>query len=111
MPAIIQEIQSASPEAKRAQRMAELEQMSAYRSKRIKEYQEWSDPIKRAERQALAEKEAQAARKMVSEKPKEFAFDFDSHDIRALGAVKAKTIPIPLKWHARFFNWLTKKFK
>ena len=38
-----------SIEAFLAQRMAELESMSAYRNGKIAKYKEWADPVKRAE--------------------------------------------------------------
>lgn len=49
IPGIIHHMEQASPEARAAQAAAEREQLSAYRSKKIKIYRDWSDPKKRDE--------------------------------------------------------------
>lgn len=41
-----------SPAVIEAQRMAEMNNLSTYRAKRIREYMNWSDPVKRAEIQS-----------------------------------------------------------
>src|SRR4051812_47370010 len=51
-----------SPEVERAQRMAELKDVAEYRARRLKAYQEWSDPIKRAQIQAKHAEELKQAR-------------------------------------------------
>lgn len=56
-----------SPEVAREQRMAELEQISKYRARRLREYQEWSDPVKRAERQAKVKGEEIQAKMIFNE--------------------------------------------
>lgn len=56
---IFQHMDMISPEAYRAQRMAELQQLANYRARKLKRYQEWSDPEKRAliQNQARADEE------------------------------------------------------
>lgn len=56
-----------SPEAYKAQRMAELEQMAAYRKLKLKQYQDWADPVKRAAFQAQVKAEEDQARFLLGE--------------------------------------------
>lgn len=55
-----------SPEAFQAQRMAELEQMAKYRSIRIQQYKDWSDPVKREKIKTQYSKDEAEGRKLLA---------------------------------------------
>ncbi len=107
MPAEVRFYEGVSHEAMRAQRQAELQNMAFYNEERRKKFVDWSDPEKRAAMLAQAQVETVAARKMVSEKPKEFAYDFDLMDKKALGEIKPipPTKPHKLKWYEKIIAW------
>lgn len=58
-----------SPEAYRAQRQAELEQMAKYRHMKLQIYKDWADPVKRAEIQAKHKAEEAESRTQLSSIP------------------------------------------
>lgn len=62
---------SISPEAMKAQRMAELEQMAKYRSIRIQQYKDWSNPVKREIIKAQYAKDEIECRKLMADIPAE----------------------------------------
>lgn len=51
LPGIFHHTEQASPEAQKAQMLAEMEQLSRYRAKKLRYYQRWSDPVERAKLQ------------------------------------------------------------
>lgn len=58
-----------SPEAFKAQRMAELEQMARYRAMRLQHYKDWADPVKRKIIQTKFKAEEIEARKKLPDIP------------------------------------------
>lgn len=61
----------ATPEAMKAQRQAELEQMAKYRSKRLQEYKDWSEPVKREAKKEAFRKEEEKCRPLMANIPAE----------------------------------------
>ena len=54
------------PEVAKAQKMQELKDLAEWRARHLQQIKEWSDPVKRAERQAKTQAELQAAIEMVA---------------------------------------------
>lgn len=91
-----------SPEAFKAQRMAELEQIAKYRAARLKQFQEWADPVKRAERQQQAAWELRDAHISTEGKTVYLKPLRDLNDIMGISPL-AKPKP-KRSWLARLFG-------
>lgn len=112
VPGIIFEVQSISPEVERAQRLAELKDIAEYRQRHLKYIQEWSDPIKRAAKQAQYAKELEEAKIIFATQIAEDAKRWEMHKpldkdrfaqyvaIRMLGKP-----PVKLKWYQKILAW------
>ncbi len=90
------------PAAYHAQRMAELKDIAEFRARRLRQIQDWSDPVKRAELQAKHKAEEAHARELA------VAIEQTSVALRNLSDfVKIKVVPpVPKKrsWWARLFR-------
>lgn len=103
---IFSQFEAASPEAMRAQRMAELEQMAKYRSQKIQAYKDWSEkPEHREAMKAKVESEARDERRVVSAEAERFAKEFDEADKKQVGAVRPVYKPIKRNWWQRLLDW------
>lgn len=73
-----------SPEALRAQRLAELNDLAEWRQRHLRQIKEWSDPEKREKKIAKAKAEEEAARKITVEMADELADAWDRDDKKPL---------------------------
>ena len=79
---IYHHMEELSPEVKRAQRMAELKNLSEYRAKVLQRYKDWADPVKRAEIQENAAMDLQEAKKILDENIAEDPFYHEKLAVR-----------------------------
>lgn len=114
IPSLIIETHQISPEALRAQRLAELKDIAEYRARRLQSYKNWSDPVKRAERIQKAQEELIAARKIWADmlthdlKKLEMHMPSDAEKFQNKIMVRVLEKASPYKpWWRRFWDWLT----
>lgn len=101
---IFQMFEEISPEAIRAQRMAELNDLAKYRARRLRFYMDWADPVMRAKLQEETAAQEHFARTLYEQREPD---KMTSLHLFA-DAVKITPIfkPVPKKrsWLARLFG-------
>lgn len=110
---IFYEARTISPEAFKAQRLAELADIAEFRARRLGAIKKWSeDPASREVMKAVATAEERQARREVASEAQRFAKWFDENDRRNLGAV-TPTYKAPFKqsWIERLADWLGRFFR
>ncbi len=99
-----------SPEAHRAQRMAELKSVAEWKARRLKEMQDWSDPVKRATRQAKLATELEEAKAIWAEMLEKDVASLPSKpfwETVRMRPIAPKLAP-KLSWYKRLWNRLAK---
>jgi hypothetical protein len=101
-------MEQASPEAMRAQRMAELKNLAEWRQRHLKELIEWSDPVKREAKKAQYAADEAAGREKLKDIPAEFVAVRTGFNIAPVGwMVKLIHKPLPkLSWWRKLKHWL-----
>lgn len=120
LPGIYWHMDVISPEAFKAQRMAELKDLAEFRARHLKAIQDWSDPVKRAEIQAKYKVDEAEGKKQFAEmfKDKEgpaaeeaYALIAVQKDVgpnfrlKMIEKVKASLVPKPTRFQ-KFVKWL-----
>ena len=100
---VIQHIEL-DPAVLRAQRMQELRDLAEWRHRRLNLIKEWSDPVKRAERQARFAEEHAAAQKIWAEQLEEDNKPSAQKPFFERIHVRPITNPRPLKWYQRLWR-------
>lgn len=68
IPSFVSQMDRIDPAVERAQRMAELEQIAKYRKRKLQHYLDWSDPEKRAKKQAEIQADIEEAYRIANER-------------------------------------------
>ena len=104
---IIHHMEAISPEAQKAQVMAEMEQLAKYRAKRLQQYKDWSNPMKRAAMRAQYNADEERDRKLLVDIPAEHVAvrPVNPYRITLTEVVKPKVVK--LTWLQRVKLWLT----
>ncbi len=115
IPGVLEQAFQLSPEAAKAQREAEMLNAHRYRAERMKQYKDWSDPEKRAQRLAQAAEEFEQAKKVWAdedfqkrreEQVKAFArasFPF-AEQLKVTPIFKAAPTEASKPWYKRLLN-------
>lgn len=105
---IFQQADMISPEAFKAQRMAELRQLARYRAEKLQKYIDWSNPEKRAELQQQLKMELEEAQEQVE------TMDISPHmvfrELDALMKIKPLIKPLPPKKKWYQYQWMLTLF-